>query len=314
MTTLVDEPWADSSLSPAHRLRGSMAAVALHFTWFGVRKSLNTEQKAQAADAFGAEGAYLSAGKKLIDTSHPAFKTVTALKSQIVQFLRSMSVPYPEPGLRLIRRDEIGLFDTKLTSLRQELDEAVANLDRHFSELKAAARRRLGRLYNPADYPESLVGLFGVTWEYPNCEPPAYLQQLSPKLYEEESRRVAARFEECIRLAEEAFTEEFGKLVSHLSERLSGSEDGREKIFRDSAVQNLSEFFQRFRHLNVRSSEQLDQLVNQAQQIVRGVQPQALRDDTQLRQQIASQLAGVQSQIEGMLVDRPRRAILRRPR
>ncbi|HUE70091.1 MAG TPA: hypothetical protein VMP01_04310 [Pirellulaceae bacterium] len=225
-----------------------------------------------------------------------------------------MSLPYPEPGLRLIRRDEIGLFDTKLTSLRQELDEAVANLDRHFSELKAAARRRLGRLYNPADYPESLVGLFGVTWEYPNCEPPAYLQQLSPELYEEESRRVAARFEECIRLAEEAFTEEFGKLVSHLSERLSGSEDSREKIFRDSTVQNLSEFFQRFRHLNVRSSEQLDQLVNQAQQITRGVQPQALRDDTQLRQQIATQLAGVQSQIEGMLVDRPRRAILRRPR
>ncbi|HUE73751.1 MAG TPA: hypothetical protein VMP01_22925 [Pirellulaceae bacterium] len=57
MSSLVDEPRADRSLSPAQRLRGTMAAVALHFTWFGVRKSLNTEQKAQAADAFGAEGA-----------------------------------------------------------------------------------------------------------------------------------------------------------------------------------------------------------------------------------------------------------------
>ena len=314
MTSQLEAPPGTTSPSPAQRLRGTMAAVALHFTWFGVRKSLNTEQKAQAADAFGAEGSYLSAGKKLIDTSHSAFKTVTALKSQIGQFWKSMSLPYPEPGVRLIRRDEIGMFDTRLTTLRQELDEAVSNLSDHFSELKSAARRRLGRLYNPADYPDSLVGLFGVSWEYPNCEPPAYLQQLSPELFEEESRRVAARFEECIRLAEEAFTEEFGKLVAHLTERLSGSEDGKSKIFRDSAVQNLSEFFQRFRHLNVRSSEQLDQLVDNAQRIVRGVQPQALRDDTSLRQQIASQLAGVQSQIEGMLVDRPRRAILRRPR
>ncbi len=90
--------------------------------------------------------------------------------------------------------------------------------------------------------------------------------------------------------------------------------DLKPKVFRDSAVQNLAEFFQRFRHLNVRSSEQLDQLVDQAQRIVRGVKPQALRDDTGLRQQIVSQLAGVQSQIEGMLVNRPRRAILRRPR
>ena len=54
-------------------------------------------------------------------------------------------------------------------------------------------RFRLGRLYSPADYPESLIGLFGVTWEYPNCEPPAYLQQLSPELYEEESRRKSLR-------------------------------------------------------------------------------------------------------------------------
>ena len=314
MTTLLEDPPDPIASSAAQRLRGTMAAVALHFTWFGVRRSLTQEQKAQAADAFGAEGSYLSAGKKLIDTSHAAFKAVTTLKCQIGQFWKAMSLPYPEVGVRLIRRDEIGLFETRLTTLRQELDEAVANLDRHFSELKSAARRRLGRLYNAADYPESLLGLFGVSWEYPNCEPPAYLRQLSPELYEEESRRVQARFEECVRLAEEAFTEEFGKLVAHLSERLSGSEDGKPKIFRDSAVQNLAEFFQRFRHLNVQSSDQLDQLVEQAQRIVRGVKPQAVRDDTILRQQMAAQLAGVQSQIEGMLVDRPRRAILRRLR
>jgi hypothetical protein len=194
MTNLIEDPPDTTTSSPAQKLRGTMAAVALHFTWFGVRKSLNTEQKAQAADAFGAEGSYLSAGKKLFDTSHPAFKAVTALKSQIVQFSKSMSLPYPEPGIRLIRRDEIGMFDTRLTTLRQELDEAVSNLSDHFSELKSAARRRLGRLYSSADYPETLAGLFGVTWEYPNCEPPAYLQQLSPELFEEESRRVAARF------------------------------------------------------------------------------------------------------------------------
>ncbi len=102
--------------------------------------------------------------------------------------------------------------------------------------------------------------------------------------------------------------------MAHLTERLSGGEDGKPKIFRDSAVQNLTEFFERFRHLSVQSSEQLDQLVEQAQRIVRGVKPQVLRHDTGLRQQIASQLVGVQRQTEGMLVDRPRRSILRRVR
>ncbi|WP_315861178.1 hypothetical protein [Anatilimnocola floriformis] len=114
------------------------------------------------------------------------------------------------------------------------------------------------------------------------------------------------------RLAEQAFTDELSKLVSHLTERLSGAEDGKPKIFRDSAVENLREFFDRFRHLNIRSCEQLDELVTQAQRVVRGVEPQQLRENQNLRQQVAAQLSSVQSVLDGMLVDRPRRNILRR--
>jgi hypothetical protein len=133
-------------------------------------------------------------------------------------------------------------------------------------------------------------------------------------LYEEECRRVQNRFDEAVRLAEEAFTAELAKLVSHLTERLSGQDDGKPKIFRDSILENLTEFFSRFRQLNIRSSEQLDQLVADAQRVVRGVEPQALRDDQNLRQHVASELSRVQSVLDGLLVDRPRRNILRRPK
>ena len=93
-----------------------------------------------------------------------------------------------------------------------------------------------------------------------------------------------------------------------------GTDDGRPKIFRDSAVDNLQEFFERFRHLNIRSNEQLDQLVDLARRVVKGVEPESLRQSTNLRQQIATQLSGVQSVLDGLLVDRPRRKILRRPK
>ena len=54
--------------TPAERLRTTMAACRVQFTWFGTKKSLTAEQKAQAAETFDAEGQFLSAGKKLIDT------------------------------------------------------------------------------------------------------------------------------------------------------------------------------------------------------------------------------------------------------
>ena len=118
-----------------------------------------------------------------------------------------------------------------------------------------------------------------------------------------------SRFDEAVRLAEEAFTAELAKLISHLTERLSGTDNGKPKTFRDSAVENLTEFFQRFRELNVRSSEQLDQLVGQAQRVIRGVQPQDLRDNAGLRQHVATEMSRVQSVLDGLLVDKPRRNI-----
>ena len=315
-STLVDAPTrgATSPSTASQRLRDTMAAARLSFTWLGVRKSLTVEQKNQAADSFGAEGKFLSAGKKLLDTSHPAFKAVTAIKGRCLSYWRAVSLPYPEPGIRLIRQQGINEFDNQMAAFREELREAVDDLDGRYTELRSAARQRLGELFDASDYPVSLIGLFGIEHEYPSVEPPSYLRQLNPELYEQECQRMQARFDEAVQLAEAAFTEEVAKLVEHLSERLNGESDGKAKVFRDTAVTNLTEFFERFRSLNVRSNEQLDDLVQRAHNVLQGVEPQQLRDNSSLRQRLVTQLASVQSSLDGLMVDRPRRNILRRPR
>lgn len=310
--SLLDRAETQSLSTATARLRTTMAAVRVSFVWFGVKKSLTPQQKAQAAESFDAEGQFLSATKKLIDTKHPAFRAVTAIRGKIDQFWRSQSLPFPEPGVRLIKQDQVESFARQVDDLRGELTDAVAELGRHFDELRRAARHRLGSLYNHDDYPASLDGLFGVSYDFPSIEPPGYLVALSPQLYEQEQARIASRFEEAVRLAEEAFVAEFGRLVSHLSERLSGSnDDGAPKVFRDSAIGNLTEFFQRFRQLNVRSNAELDALVAEAQRIVRGVAPQELRDSQTLRQQVGAELTRVRSALDELLVDRPRRRIVR---
>jgi hypothetical protein len=69
---------------------------------------------------------------------------------------------------------------------------------------------------------------------------------------------VRERFESAVELAEQAFATELQRLTAHLAERLTGLHDGQPKVFRDSAVENLREFFERFRRLNIRSSPELD--------------------------------------------------------
>jgi hypothetical protein len=310
--TLLDQPSTSNANSPAMNLRASMAAVRVSYAWLGTRKTLTPDQRAEAAQPFDAEGGYLSAGKKLLDTKHNAFKAVTAIKSKIASTWKDMSLPYPEPGVRLIKRENIDEFVGLMEEYRNELSEAVANLDLHYGELKIAAAERLGRLFNPTDYPETLIGLFEVSWDFPSVEPPDYLRDLNPAVYEAERARVAARFDEAVQLAEQAFLDEFSKLVSHLSERIGGSgEDGKPQVFRDSAIGNLGDFFERFKSLNVRSNDQLDELVAQAQRAVRGVGAQDLRASGDLRARVASELSVVRSALDGMMVDRPRRKIIR---
>jgi hypothetical protein len=307
---LLDEPRTNNS--PAMNLRTNMAAVRVSFAWLGTRKTLTPEQRAEAAQPFDAQGEYVSAGKKLLDTRHSAFKAVTAIKTKIANTWKDMSLPFPEPGVRLIKREKLDEFVGLMEEYRDELAEAVAHLDRQYGELKVAAAERLGRLFNPSDYPETLVGLFEVSWDFPSVEPPDYLRELNPALYEAERVRVAARFDEAVQLAEQAFLDEFSKLVSHLSGRIGGTgDDGKPMVFRDSAVNNLGEFFERFRSLNVRSNDQLDALVAQAQRAVRAVGANDLRSDGDLRQKVASELSRVQTALDGLMVDRPRRKIIR---
>ena len=312
MSAILNEPVHQRESVPAQRLRRTMAAARISLSWLGVHKTLTAGQKAQAAESFGAEGQFLSAGKKLLDTRHPAFKAVTGVKNRIRSYWKGISLPYPEQGIRLIRQDGIEAFNAQMAEFQIELEGAVRQLDEHYSDLKSLARERLGTLYNGSDYPVSLLGLFAVEWDFPSVEPPDYLRQLSPEIYELEKARINARFDEAVQLAEQAFTSELATLVSHLTDRLTGQEDGKPKIFRDSAITRLNEFFERFRNLNVRSSEELDQLVRQAQEAIRGVAPQELRDRSALRRQVSRELTGVQSMLDGLLADRPRRNILRR--
>ena len=220
-------------------------------------------------------------------------------------------MPYPEPGIRLIRQERIDEFNSTLEDFKAQIEAGVRMLAEHYDQIKASAQNRLGALFDPTDYPTSLTEEFDVQWDFPSVDPPDYLRRLNPDLYQEQSRRVSQRFERAVEMAEQTFLEELDRLVNHLAERLAGDEDGRPKIFRDSAVTNLSEFFQRFRELNVGSNEQLDQLVNRCEEMLSGVRPQGLRDNTVLRRSLSTNLSTVQSSLDQLLVDRPRRKIIR---
>jgi hypothetical protein len=289
-----------------------MAAVKLAFTWLGVRKTLAPEQRTTAARAFHADRELLSASKLILDTKNPAYRAVAAVRSEASSYWRTVTLPFPEAGIRLLPQNSLGLFANTMQTYRERLQEAARVLAAQYDQIKSEAQQRLGTLFNQADYPSTLDGLFDMEWSVVPIEPPQYLVALNPEVFQQEQARVRERFENAVELAEQAFAVELQRLVSHLAERLTGLHDGQPKVFRDSAVENLREFFERFRRLNIRSSPELDALVEQAQQTINGIEPQTLRDSNRLRQMVARDFEQIQASVGELLVDRPRRNILRR--
>jgi hypothetical protein len=305
-------PTTQLERSAAHRLRTTMAAVKLAFTWLGVRKTLAPEQRTTAARAFHADRELLSASKLILDTKNPAYRAVAAVRSEASTYWRTVTLPFPEAGIRLLPQNSLGLFAQTMQTYRERLQEAARELSGQYDTIKSEAQRRLGTLFNASDYPATLDGLFDLEVSYPTIEPPNYLMALHPDVYQAEQARVRERFESAVELAEQAFATELQRLTAHLAERLTGLHDGQPKVFRDSAVENLREFFERFRRLNIRSSPELDALVEQAQQTINGIEPQTLRDSNRLRQMVARDFEQIQASVGALLVDRPRRNILRR--
>ena len=223
-----------------------------------------------------------------------------------------MTLPFPEAGVRLLPQNSLGMFASTMQTYRERLQESALELAAQYEQIKSEAQQRLGTLFNQADYPTTLDGLFDMEWSVVPIEPPQYIVALNPEVFRQEQARVRERFESAVELAEQAFATELQRLTAHLAERLTGLHYGQPKVFRDSAVENLREFFDRFRQLNIRSSPELDALVEQAQQTITGIEPQTLRDSNRLRQMVARDFEQIQASVGDLLVDRPRRNILRR--
>jgi len=288
------------------------SAMKVSFTWWGTTKALRPDLKKEIADDFDADEEVLSASKKLINRKHPAYRAMTGIKRSIVAYWKQKTLPFPEPGIRLLPQSKLEEFDTFMESARADLREAADELQAAYEQNRTLGAT-LGRLHDDHDYPATVNDLFSIAWNVENITPPDYLLELKPEFYQREMQRIRGLFDNAVELAEGEFVEEFGKLVTSLVERLSDNEDGTPKVYRKGCVDKLKSFIDRFKDLSIHSNDELEKLVGQCESLTKGVDGTTFRDLPDIRKHVAGKLAEVKEAMEKDLVLRPRRKITRRP-
>ena len=303
----------------AATLQSDWAAVRLSFDgWPATTTAVRRDKKEKMAEAVGAKK--IGATVPKFDANHPAYKTLTAIKARIRDLWESHTLAWVEDGTRLLRQDQLSAFADKLLPLSAELDAARDEFRAAYPGLIDQAEEDNGELFDRSKYLPSFEGAYTFTVDYPSLAVPNYLQAMNPDLYAEASRRIAARFDAAVSMAEEAFTAELAEMLDTLQRKLSGLDDGTEKRLHDSTLGNLRDFFQRFRSLNLHSSAELDRVVDQAETALSGrnliggqpVTREELRDSASIRRDVRTRLSAVSATLDGLMTAAPLRAITRR--
>ena len=133
--------------------------------------------------------------------------------------------------------------------------------------------------------------------------------KIGKALWESERKRAEETWRAAADEIQDALRCAFRSLVGHLAERLEPNPDGSRKVFRDTAIEKLTEFLDLFKARNLTGDAELEGLVIQARNVLQGKRPDALRKSNVIRGEVAREMGRVLTALDTLMGDAPRRRI-----
>jgi hypothetical protein len=200
----------------------------------------------------------------------------------------SMTMPWSDTGLRLLPTTQYFKYNAQMTALEQEYERLVALFLSAYDWEIMQAQTKLGDLFIRDEYPttENLKDKFSFRLTYiplPDAgdwridignEATAELRTHYENYY---TAQLGAAMQDVWRRTYDA--------LSRMSERLDYADHEQKKVFRDSLVENVAEMIELLRVCNVSGDAQMTAMANKLEEAMRGVTPDALREDEWLRRE-----------------------------
>jgi hypothetical protein len=300
---------AVATLKPTSAIENSIC-LALQRGKLGNSRKVSTAKIETKADR-----AMLKLSKQLLDS--PEYDAIKSLDGRIGKYLDSYALPSVLPHsdavwfipLGLVTRIQTKLLD--FSAERKQLVKAfVAAYPQRVREAAEGERAKLGEFADINDYPpvHDIEEKFYLDWQYVEFGVSDKLRQIDSKLFEQERQRNERQWAEATVVAQQTLRACMAKLVDHMVDRLSGNEDGKPKRFNDTLITNVNEFLGVFDARNITNDQELKVLVDRARQIVRGVDPEVLRNNDSTRAYVARGFEQIKGRLDGMMTAVPKRA------
>lgn len=241
------------------------------------------------------------------------------------QWLYSRCIPNKviKSGVYLCPIALIEQVETYMVTWQAERTALVNRLAGIYETLVANDRIALKSEFVAEDYPgvklrddgtlkvnsNALAACFGIDWQFVAFETPSSLKQVSDEFFEAAKAKESAKWASVSEDVMYAIRSEARGLISNMVDKLTGKDDGKPKIFRNTLVTNMNDFLDLFDAKNVAGDQELSKLISNARQIMAGVTADTLRQQEPLRDSVRAQFAKLDSHLDTMLQDKPQRMI-----
>lgn len=291
--------------SKAVNIADTAVVLNLFFGGPGNSRKVDSDQVKVDADPDA-----IHVSKELLDSKE--YRAVWHHVGTVKSYLGTRCLPsFFRRGFYLLPVELVSEVDTKLTEFRAEWDGLVKKFIRKYPNAIEAAKARLNKLYDPADYPsvDVVQRAFRFEVRYLAFSTPGKLQSISKALFKREQQKAERYWAEAAVEIQTALRTSMSELVIRMVDRLGGSSNGKKKVFRDSTVTKMEEFLDLFQKRNIVNDAETEVLVGKAKGLLKGVDANILRTDEEARMQVRQGFEKIKESLDTMLMDRPKRKL-----
>ena len=292
-------------ISEAPKMLDKAILLQIDTKRFGNSRKVDVEQIQADADKD-----LLRVSKTLLECAE--LKAVSKLDDEMRAYVSNKCLPSVlRKGVFLLPIASVEKVNAKLHQFKVQRTALVDQFVAAYEDAINQAAERLRGLFNVDDYPPTvrIKETFALQWNYVAFGVPDTLAHIDEALFEQEREKVNAQWSEAQTVVQDLLRVRMLKMVEHLTDRLTPGADGKMKTFKSSTLSNIDEFLQDFETLNITGDAQLSEVVSKAKELLNGVDAETLRKTDGLRDALASQFSELETQLTGLIVDKPKRAI-----
>jgi len=272
-----------TNLITAPSISSSAMLVELNISNWSARKKDKRASSEVTLNNRAATG-IANVNKKLLDCDE--LDAITKFISNQRNVHYSMTMPWSDSGLRLLPTAQYFKYQETMTALADEFYRMVDEFMRVYDWEISQAQAKLGDLFNASDYPsaESVRSKFAWRMNYmPLPDAGDFRVDIGNTAVDQLTTQYQTMYDNKLQEAMGDVWQRVYTALSKMSERLDYADHEKKKIFRDSLVENVLDMVELLRVCNVTQDSQMTAMADKLDQILRGVTPDALRENGHFR-------------------------------